>query len=344
MRAAIQRFVRGEPGLAWARRRAPRPSLRWRAGEALHFAGMAMLLVLALPLVLVALPFYVVVLRIHERREPAPHLRPDFEHAQRLSAIEDRATQNQFSAIGLVKPGRFRALTVKLVLFLIELAARHVFTRADLAGVKTIHFAHWTVLDGGRRVIFTSNYDGSLESYMDDFIDKVSFGLNASFSNGVGFPRARFLLLRRRAPRAGVQGPPAAAPDPDAGLLLRLSAPDRAQHRQQRLHPLRAVRDARTGRHESLAAPALMLALDDIQGLVVRGYGKLPEARFLLAAIERPESARALARRARRPARRRARAPGADGAQRRLHARRAGRAGPAGRDARRASRCRSSRA
>jgi hypothetical protein len=44
-------------------------------------------------------------------------------------------------------------------------------------------------------VIFTSYYDGSLESYMDDFIDKVAFGLNAAFSNGVGYPRTRFLLF-----------------------------------------------------------------------------------------------------------------------------------------------------
>jgi hypothetical protein len=86
-------------------------------------------------------------------------------------------------------------VTVTVVLWLIDAGARHVFTRADLAGVKTIHFAHWTMLDEGRRVIFTSYYDGSLEAYMDDFIDKVAFGLNASFSNGVGFPRTRFLLF-----------------------------------------------------------------------------------------------------------------------------------------------------
>jgi hypothetical protein len=195
VRAEIQRFVRGEPALAWATRPAPRPSLRWRIGEALHFAAMTLVILVALPFALLGLPFYVVALRIHELREPAPHLRPDPEHAARLGAIEDHVAQNQFSAIGYVKQGGFRALTVKVVLFAINLAARHVFTRADLSGVKTIHFAHWTVLDGGRRVIFTSNYDDSLESYMDDFIDKVAYGLNASFSNGVGFPRTRFLFL-----------------------------------------------------------------------------------------------------------------------------------------------------
>jgi hypothetical protein len=61
--------------------------------------------------------------------------------------------------------------------------------------VKTIHFARWTFIDGGRRVVFASNYDGSQESYMDDFIDKVAWGLNAVFSNGAGYPPTRWLLF-----------------------------------------------------------------------------------------------------------------------------------------------------
>jgi hypothetical protein len=123
------------------------------------------------------------------------HDRPDPEHARRLGRIEDYAAQNQFSAVGFVKPGWFRRTIVLVVLFAIDYAARHVFTRADLAGVKSIHFARWTMLDGRRRAIFTSNYDGSVESYMDDFIDKVAFGLNASFSHGENFPRTRFLFF-----------------------------------------------------------------------------------------------------------------------------------------------------
>jgi hypothetical protein len=61
--------------------------------------------------------------------------------------------------------------------------------------VTTIHFARWVFLDGKKRVIFASNYDGSLESYMDDFINKVSFGLNVVFSNGIAYPRTNWLLL-----------------------------------------------------------------------------------------------------------------------------------------------------
>jgi hypothetical protein len=195
VRAEIQRFVRSEPSLAWATRRAPRPSLRWRLGEALHMARVTALLVLAAPVALLLAPIYALVLRFHEWRDPAPRVRPSPEQERRLADIEDFVTQNQFSAVARVKPGRFRLLTGRAVLWLIDCSARHVFTRASLAGIKSIHFAHWTALDDWRRVIFTSNYDGSHESYMDDFIDKISFGLNASFSNAVGYPKTRFLFF-----------------------------------------------------------------------------------------------------------------------------------------------------
>ena len=195
VRRAIQQFVRDEPSLQWALRRAAPPPLRWRVGEALHMAAVTVALTFAAPLLVLILPVYALALRRHEAAEPAPHLPVDPKHTKQLGEIEDHLAQNQFSAIGFVKPGRFRALTIAIVLTAIDLAARHVFTRADLAGVKTIHFARWTLLDGGRRAIFTSNYDGSLESYMDDFIDKVAFGLNASFSNGLGYPRTRFLFF-----------------------------------------------------------------------------------------------------------------------------------------------------
>ncbi len=86
---------------------------------------------------------------------------PDEERVQTLAALEDHVVQNPFTAIGFVKPGRFRRLTMLGVLFGLNYATRHVFNRGNLAGVKTIHFARWVFLDGRRRVFFASNYDGS---------------------------------------------------------------------------------------------------------------------------------------------------------------------------------------
>jgi hypothetical protein len=50
------------------------------------------------------------------------------------------------------------------------------------------------VIDGGKNLLFLSNYDGSWENYLDDFIDRASAGLTAIWSNTVGFPRSYFLI------------------------------------------------------------------------------------------------------------------------------------------------------
>jgi hypothetical protein len=74
-------------------------------------------------------------------------------------------------------------------------AARHIYMRGHLARISTIHFASWVFLNHKKRLVFYSNYDGSLDSYMDDFINKVGFGLNLSFSSGTGYPTTNWLVL-----------------------------------------------------------------------------------------------------------------------------------------------------
>jgi hypothetical protein len=111
-----------------------------------------------------------------------------------LAEAEDHQASNQFSAFGHVKPGRLRGWTLIVVFWLLDFGVRHLYARGRLARVGTIHFARWVFLDNRRRLFFGSNYDGSLDSYMDDFINKVAYGLNLVFSNGVGYPRTAWLL------------------------------------------------------------------------------------------------------------------------------------------------------
>jgi hypothetical protein len=195
IREAIRDFVAGDESLSRALTPAEPTEAGFRRGEKLHLVLVPVLLVVLLPVILVALPFYAVALRIHEKRDVPDARPPDDRHAEQLAAREDHSIQNPFIAAGSIKPGRFRLLTTMGVLWIADYAVRHIFNRADLAGVKTIHFARWVFLDERRRVVFASSYDGSVESYMDDFIDKVWWGLNAVFSNGVGYPRTRWLLF-----------------------------------------------------------------------------------------------------------------------------------------------------
>jgi len=94
-----------------------------------------------------------------------------------------------------VKPTRFRRLTLQAVLGLVSYAVRHVYSHGRRTRIGTSHFARLGVSDGKRRMGFASNYDGSRESYMDDFIDKLARGLNAVGSNGLGYPKTKWLIL-----------------------------------------------------------------------------------------------------------------------------------------------------
>jgi hypothetical protein len=173
---------------------APTPA-GWRLRKLLHLVGVPLVLLLAAPVLLLYLPVFLLVFRRRERTDPEIVPRPDPEHVKRLADLEDHDVTNQFSAMGTLKPGWFRRSTLVFILWIVAYTTRHIYTRGFLARVGTIHFARWTFLDDKRRLLFASNYDGSLESYMDDFINKVAFGLNVVFTNGVGYPRTRWLVL-----------------------------------------------------------------------------------------------------------------------------------------------------
>ncbi|MEZ5800576.1 MAG: hypothetical protein R3D29_09045 [Nitratireductor sp.] len=46
-----------------------------------------------------------------------------------------------------------------------------------------------------RKLIFQTNYDGSWESYLEDFITLVHGGQTMAWNNGVGFPRTNWFFL-----------------------------------------------------------------------------------------------------------------------------------------------------
>ena len=194
LRAQIQDFVRDEPSLQWALK--PVEDGGWRLRQTL--ARIAILLV-AIPALIAALPaliVWVLAVRWHEKTETGEPPRPEPAHVAGLAEAEDRTLQNQFSALSFAQARLDWLATPVVFLWLARFAVRwNFFDRESIAGVKTIHFARWVFLDGKRRMMFASNYDGSLESYMDDFIDKVAWGLNAVFSNGVGYPRTNWLIL-----------------------------------------------------------------------------------------------------------------------------------------------------
>ena len=151
----------------------------------------------ALLLALVVLPLapFIVVLCYKESRDTPHSLVRICSEVSKLADKEDRIAQNQMTAVLNIKPGAFRLVTLKLVLATVNLLARFA-TDGFLGGIPSIHFARWAVIDDGRRLLFLSNFDGSWENYLDDFIDKAASGLTAIWSNTVGFPKTRWLFLK----------------------------------------------------------------------------------------------------------------------------------------------------
>lgn len=171
------------------------PSPGQKLAYILELVSVPLLLLLLSPLLIVIAPFFLLALRRRERSDPAIEPRPDLAKMRALDARDDHDVTNPFSAIGSLKPGGFRRWLTTVVLWLVNWSARTIYRRGRLARVGTIHFARWVLLDDSRRLFFASNYDGNLESYMDDFINKVAFGLNLVFSNGVGYPRTDFMIV-----------------------------------------------------------------------------------------------------------------------------------------------------
>src|SRR5436190_9252815 len=166
----------------------------WLIRNALHLIGVPLLFLLALPLLIVVAPIFLIRLRRLEKTDVELCSRVDPAHSNALALLEDRDVTNQFNAIASRKPGFVRLWTLIGILATVDYAARHLVRHGRLGRIRTIHFARWVLLDGRKRGTFFSNYDGTVESYMDDFINKAGFGLNAIFSNAIGYPRTSWLV------------------------------------------------------------------------------------------------------------------------------------------------------
>ncbi|HEY6036978.1 MAG TPA: hypothetical protein VIV58_22015 [Kofleriaceae bacterium] len=168
---------------------------------------------LALILAVVIFPFLLAIvivwwfwalLRAERDDEVAPPPKHAVHTAAELAALEDKIRQNQLTHVVDIKPGIFRAFTVRTVLFVIDKLARVVYVDGHLGGITSIHFARWVIVPDRRdvpraqrrdRVVFFSNYDGSWESYLGEFIDRAAMGLTAIWSSTKDFPKTKLLMF-----------------------------------------------------------------------------------------------------------------------------------------------------
>ncbi len=164
-----------------------------------HGPGVILLGLAALGIVLVPGLIFFGLVWIRERTETLDVKDQGEQDAKKLDQLkerEDHKVQNQLTHLVPIKPGRFRMFSLKLVLWAINLLARNYFDRGNLGGIPSIHYARWMILEEKRLLLFFSNFDGSWESYLGDFVDQAATGLTGIWSNTVGFPKALLLVLQ----------------------------------------------------------------------------------------------------------------------------------------------------
>jgi len=272
---ALRDFARGSFGWALkAERRIGRLDLlmRWAVLAALAFA-LFVLWPVAGPLLLL----FVIVLRMHEITDKVDIPPSDPAHVLALAANEDNIVQNHMASLCYVKNGRFRLFSIRLVLFLTKLVGR-VSIYGKLSGLNSLHFAHWAVIDDGRRLLFMTNYDGRCVAATRLCVCRspAACGRRRVIARGARLHRQgrdRFdgdleqhaelpahapSRARRRTRRAQVQGDRAADASAQQRVVQRVPEPDGADHRQQQRHPRRPRDSAERRRGRSLAAAALI--------------------------------------------------------------------------------------
>ena len=242
-------------------------------------------------------------LRFRQLEDTDPQFQPELSDATHLafsvaSADENYFLQNQLTHVVRIKPGPLRWLLIRVVFLVLQVLATLRYNKGQLGGIPSIHFARWVLLPQ-RRVLFLSNFDSSWPSYLGDFIDQASSGLTAVWSNTELYPRTKNLLAAgsRDATRflawtrknqlptqvwySAYPGLSIVNVNANTEIRRGLSQGGRREvDATTWLFRLRAVDRVRADHQFCEREPPL--SSTDIQGIILHGYGHMPEARFVL--------------------------------------------------------------
>jgi Dyp-type peroxidase family len=266
-----------------------------------HSAGLRIVALLASLLLGGELAFFVFagliasivfLLRKRERADRPTDAAPDPAIVQAIMERENRHMQNHMTAISVLKPGFFRKFMLRFMYFYVTRRLKLFFRPGYLNEIGTIHFARWVLLPKTHNLVFFSNYAGSWESYMEDFITKAAAGLTGVWSNTIDFPATHHLLLggssdgdrfKRWARRQQVPTPFWFSAYPDLACeRIRVNAAIRDGFARARTESEAVAWRSLFG---SQPRPPKLLEDHEIQSIVFSGLGKLSQAECLIVRL-----------------------------------------------------------
>ncbi len=129
----------------------------------------------------------------HEQADAVDDCAPPAEQVEALMKQENHFAQNHMATVSRLKPGLLRRLTLRIA-FVVVGSGRFVGAPGFLGKNGVIHSARWMRIPGTSQLMFWSNYDGTWQSYVADFIADAPAGVSAIWSNCRGFPRTHSLF------------------------------------------------------------------------------------------------------------------------------------------------------
>ncbi len=195
VRQQIIDYVNQQPALQWAQIPAEKPGLFWKLGFYAKLVLVSLLVIVLLPIVIPFVILWLIIIYIGETREQDTSYPLEKDHLRNLINRETQVVQAQFSAVGNIKPGIVRKLTMLFLLKATNFLAPYLFSKGKLSGIPTVHFARWLIVNDSKQMIFLSNFDGNSETYLRDFINIAGKQLSLMFCHTIGYPKTRLMVI-----------------------------------------------------------------------------------------------------------------------------------------------------
>ncbi|MBB3859641.1 deferrochelatase/peroxidase EfeB [Novosphingobium hassiacum] len=229
-------------------------------------------------------------------RTPSPEL------LGRMMALENAqgCVQNHMISVTRLRASSIRRLSLALGFYAIAAMARIGLMRSGfLATIGTIHAARWIVLPKTRQLLFCSNYDGSWESYLEDFITKSAKGVTCVWSNTEGFPSTELLFFKgaedgdrmKRFARASMQPTPfwfSAYPDLTCTQIRKHALIVSGLHCAERVSVSPSDAEAWLDLFGSIPRPDYGLQYEEIQTLMFGGLSRHPHSSVVALRFGKP--------------------------------------------------------
>lgn len=229
-------------------------------------------------------------------RTPSPAL------LGRMMALENArgVVQNHMISVTRLRPASIRRLSLSLGFYAIAAMARIGLMRSGfLATIGTIHAARWIVLPKTRQLLFCSNYDGSWESYLEDFVTKSAKGVTCVWSNAEGFPTTDLLFFKgaedgdrmKRFARGSMQPTPfwfSAYPDLTCTMIRKHALIVSGLHCAARVSVSPSDAEAWLDLFGSIPRPDYGLQYEEIQTLLFGGLSRHPHSSVVALRFGKP--------------------------------------------------------